>query len=306
MSVWQLTVPIEDGQMVVVTGRPQVTSWGRFSLTVSRVQPFGAGSLLKSFELLKNKLEKEGLFAAERKRSLPAMPSRIGVISSTQAAGYNDFIRILNERWGGVEVQVAHVQVQGAVAADQIINALNFFNGHEPSPEVIAIIRGGGSADDLSTFNEEPLVRAIAASRVPVVVGVGHETDVTLTDLAADVRAATPSHAAQLLVPDKKAVMRDLRGKLTNLSNRLAEDLDDQRAVVRQVLGNLLATYDRRLDEALTSVADRQRFLSAVNPDNVLSRGYAIVRGRIEIGSNIEVETQSELIKAEVKDVRKK
>src|SRR5690606_7756374 len=123
---------------------------------------------------------------------LPEMPQHIAVISSTQAAGYADFIKIVNDRWGGLQIDVAHVKVQGDEAADQIIRALRYFNAKEILPEVIVIIRGGGSLDDLSAFNDELLVREIASSRIPTLVGVGHETDTTLSDLAADVRAATP------------------------------------------------------------------------------------------------------------------
>src|SRR5674476_1567979 len=125
MTVWQLRVPIEDGMKVIVTATPKLTQWGKFSLTVKAVRPSGEGALKKSFEILKSKLDKEGLFALERKRPLPAVPSHIAVISSTQAAGYADFIKILNDRWGGVLIDVANVQVQGTSAPDQIIRAIN-------------------------------------------------------------------------------------------------------------------------------------------------------------------------------------
>ena len=195
MPVYQLRTPIEDGMKLVVRAQPKVTKWGKFSVTVQSYRPLGEGSLRKSFQLLHAKLEKEGIFATERKRSLPQIPARIGVISSTQAAGYADFIKIVNESWGGLQIDVAHVQVQGEAAADQIVAAINRFNESQTPPEVLVIIRGGGSADDLNTFNDELLVRAIAASRVPILVGIGHEVDMTLADLAADVRASTPSNA---------------------------------------------------------------------------------------------------------------
>ena len=196
MMAWQLRVPIEDGMKVAVTATPKLTPWGKFSLTVRAVRPSGEGSLKKSFELLKVKLEKEGLFASERKRALPEVPQYIAVISSTQAAGYADFVKILGDRWGGMRVDVAQVQVQGADAPDQMIRALRYFNSQETVPQVIVIIRGGGSADDLSAFNDELLVREIATSRVPTLVGVGHEVDTSLADLAADVRAAEAKGAS--------------------------------------------------------------------------------------------------------------
>jgi exodeoxyribonuclease VII large subunit len=204
MMVFQLRTPIEDGMRVRVVAQPKITQWGKFSLTVREVQPVGEGNLKRSFELLYAKLDKEGLFAAERKRSVPSLPGHIAVISSTQAAGYADFIKILNERWGGVEVTVAHTVVQGIEAPKQIIQALSYLNQLAELPDVIVIVRGGGSLDDLSAFNDEPLVRAIATSRVPVVTGIGHKVDTTLADLAADRRAATPSNAAMLVVPDRQ------------------------------------------------------------------------------------------------------
>ncbi|MEO5499475.1 MAG: exodeoxyribonuclease VII large subunit, partial [Candidatus Saccharimonadales bacterium] len=212
MMAFQLRVPVEDGMKVRITARPKVTDKGRFSLTVRDIKPVGEGSLKRSFDLLKAKLDKEGLFVAERKRQLPYLPSRIGVISSTSAAGYADFVKIISERWGGIELVIAHTQVQGIDAPRQIVRALTHFNEMADPVEAIAIIRGGGSADDLSAFNDEPLVRAIAASRIPTIVGVGHEIDTSLADLAADARAATPSNAAQLLVPDKQEIVRQLRG----------------------------------------------------------------------------------------------
>ena len=207
---------------VIVRATPKVTAWGKFSLTIQTIRPSGEGSLKKSFDLLKAKLEKEGLFAQERKRTLPKLPTHIGVISSTQAAGYTDFITILNNRWGGLKVDVAHVQVQGLTAPEQIIRAIRHFNEQKNVPEVLVIVRGGGSADDLAAFNDEPLVREIAASRIPTLVGVGHEVDVTLADMAADVRAATPSDAARLVVPDR----REFAGSLEYLVQRILERMD--------------------------------------------------------------------------------
>jgi exodeoxyribonuclease VII large subunit len=221
MTVWQLRVPIEDGMKVIITATPKLTQWGKFSLTVKAVRPSGEGALEKSFELLKAKLDGEGLFALDRKRMMPSIPYHIAVISSTQAAGYADFVKILNERFGGLKVDVAHVQVQGVDAPDQMIRALNYINTRDELPEVIVIIRGGGSADDLSAFNDERLVRAIAASRVPTLVGVGHEVDESLADLVADVRASTPSNAAQLLVPDRNEIIRAVRYQVRSLLPRV-------------------------------------------------------------------------------------
>ena len=162
MTLYQLRMPLEDGMKVMVRGVPKVTKWGKFSFTVTAVQPVGEGSLKKAYELLKKKLADEGLFDEARKREIPKGLARIGVISSTAAAGYADFIKIFNARWGGTKIQVAHTQVQGMDAPDQIMRALKYFN-EKFEVEAIVIIRGGGSADDLACFNDEQLVRAIAA-----------------------------------------------------------------------------------------------------------------------------------------------
>ncbi len=306
MTVWQLRVPIEDGMKVIVRAAPKVTPWGKFSLTVQAVRPSGEGSLKKSYELLKAKLEKEGLFAPERKRILPAQPSHIAVISSTGAAGYADFISILNQRWGGMQVDVAHVQVQGEVAPQQIVRAIKYFNEQEVLPEVLVIIRGGGSADDLAVFNDEPLVREIAASRIPTLVGVGHEVDETLADFAADVRAATPSNAAQIIVPDKQEIIAGVRDRVRSMANVASRSIDTILIEQREWLGDALESMSERVQGELDTLARLRGHLGAYNPDAVLKRGYAIMRGDVDVGKHIEIETFDKMIEAEVVNVKSK
>lgn len=306
MTIWQLRMPIEDGMKVIVLATPKLTQWGKFSLTIKSIRPSGEGSLKKSFDILKTKLTDEGLFAPERKRLLPQTPQRIGVISSTQAAGYADFIKILDDRWGGVKVEVAHVQVQGESAPDQIIRAINYFNQQELLPEVLVIIRGGGSADDLSTFNDELLVRAIAGSRIPTLVGVGHEVDETLADLAADVRAATPSNAAQILVPDKAELIRLTRYQLGSLLPKILQLIDRKKQLVIDAMGQILSNIERAVDDHSRAVVSLKNVLSQLNPNVVLTRGYAIIRGSQVVGELIEIETSENIMKAEVKNVVKK
>lgn len=306
MMVWQLRLAVEDGMKVIVTASPKLTQWGKFSLTVRAIRPSGEGSLKKSFELLKAKLEKEGLFAEDRKRLLPEQPAYVGVISSTDAAGYADFIKILNDRWGGLKVDVAHVQVQGADAPDQIISALKYFNTHDTPPEVIVIVRGGGSADDLSAFNDELLVREIAGSRVPTLVGVGHEVDVSLADLAADVRAATPSNAAQILVPDRREVIQIVQQRVASLLPRIDQAIDQKQLLVRDQLDHIFTIVEHKYRDEQNRLLALQRVLLQVNPRNVLARGYALIRGKERVGEIIEVEKASVVITAEVKNVRKK
>ena len=306
MTVWQLRVPIEDGMKVVIRAVPKLTQWGKFSLTVQAIRPKGEGSLKKSFELLLAKLEKEGLFSEDRKRTLPSIPQSIAVISSTQAAGYADFIKILNDRWGGIAVSVAHVQVQGEAAPDQMIRAIQHFNGLEQLPEVLVVIRGGGSTDDLAAFNDEQLVRAIAASRIPTLVGVGHEVDVSLADMVADVRAATPSNAAQIIVPDKRELIANVHHSMSTIARSASNAVRELEQLVSGKLERMVSStaesihsHERQL-QASTSV------LEAYNPYAVLKRGYAIVRGEAVVGSTIVIERQNDTINAEVTDVKSK
>lgn len=306
MTVWQLRLPIEDGMKVIVSATPKLTQWGKFSLTVRAVRPSGEGSLKKSFEILKAKLEKEGLFAQERKRILPALPHHVAVISSTDAAGYADFMKIVNDRWGGLTIDVAHVQVQGQSAPDQIIRALKYFNEQEILPEVVVIIRGGGSADDLSAFNDELLVREIAASRIPTLVGVGHEVDVSLADMAADVRAATPSNAAQILVPDRNEIIRGIQARIVALLPRTEQAINRWSLEVRGRIETALESIDLRHGRYEEQLIQTRRVLAELDPRKVLARGYALVRGTIAAGSVIEIEKRDMVITAEVQNVSTK
>ena len=246
MTLWSLRVPLEDGMKVTVRAVPKLTKWGKFSLTVSAVKPVGEGSLKKAYEMLKKKLTAEGLFDPAKKRALPSDLTRLGVISSTQAAGYADFIKIINARWGGMKVLVAHTQVQGMDAPDQIIRALKYFN-ERGEVQAIAILRGGGSADDLSCFNDEALVREIAASRIPVITGIGHEVDESLADLAADVRASTPSNAAEMLTRDRAEELAKLARVMNRTEQNLLQSVERARMENREKVANvsrgLLAKY---------------------------------------------------------------
>lgn len=306
MSLYSLRTPLEDGMKVIVTAQPKLTQWGKFSLTIKSYRPSGEGSLKKSFELLKAKLDTEGLFAPERKRSLPRVPRKVAVISSTQAAGYGDFIKILNERWGGLTVDVAHVQVQGAVAPDQIIAALRYFNGLEELPEVIVLIRGGGSADDLAIFNDEPLVRAIAESRVPVLTGIGHEQDESLADLVADRRASTPSNAAQVLVPDRREIIGSLHVQVAGLRSLMVQSIEHAQVQSRESLAQAFTATKQQLSSAFDRLGILRLAVSQVNPENVLKRGYALLRGDQTVGGTLEIETYQAILETEVKHVRQK
>lgn len=237
MMAHDLKLPLEDGMKVRVTGAPRVfPKSSRFSLTVRSIDLAGEGELRRAMELLKRKLHAEGLFDPSRRRPIPKFPRRIGLITSGTSAAYADFIKILGARWSGVEVLLADVAVQGAQAPDQIVGALEYFNQLSPPVDVVVLIRGGGSLEDLMAFSTEPVARAVAASRTPIVVGVGHEVDVSLADYAADLRAATPTDAARLVVPDR-----------TEMLGIVAHHISRQHAGVMATA----AEYRRRTDQSL-------------------------------------------------------
>ena len=280
MTLWSLSQPIEDGMKVVVRGVPKITKWGKFSFTVSKVAPVGEGSLKKAFEMLKKKLADEGLFDVSKKRPLPEEITKIGVISSTQAAGYHDFVKIINSRWGGIKVLTAHTQVQGLDAPEQMIKALKYFN-EQTDVQVIALIRGGGSKDDLACFNDEALVRAVAASKIPVICGIGHEVDESLCDLACDVRASTPSNVAELLTRDRK-------------TEKIAEKLD----MILQKINSEIRVLENELFQ-------KKRMIETLNPGNILKQGYAILAGDISVGSVVKITTLEQEIEAEILKIKK-
>lgn len=208
--VYRLDFPLEDGQEVVVTGIPGIhVKSGRYSLTVESVTLHGEGALQKAFEELKKKLEAEGLFDTVHKRPLPKFPRRIGVITSETGAAINDIQKVINDRWGGVTISLIPTKVQGVGAVENLVLAIETFNQHHPV-DVIIFGRGGGSVEDLQAFNAERVARAIFASKIPIISAVGHEHNISISDLVADKRAATPSNAAELAVPDRRDIGRQI------------------------------------------------------------------------------------------------
>ena len=313
MPVYQLRMALEDGMKVRIVARPNITKWGKFSLTVQSIKPVGEGSIKKAFELLRKKLATEGLFDEARKRPLPKLPQHIGVISSVDAAGYRDFIKIISARMGGLTIDVISTQVQGEAAADQVIAALQQFNEMANPPEVVAILRGGGSRDDLAVFDDERLVRAVATSRIPTIAGIGHEVDTTLVDLAADCRASTPSNAAELLVPDRRELIASANDKLVQMVTMLQRRVDSQHSDLNNRLMRLGQLMDNQLSNTRQRFVALSQALLAYDPRAVLRRGYAIIwngNGGLaklpKIGDQIIVETENKLIDAEVKNVRNK
>ncbi len=223
------------------------------------------------------KLAAEGLFDADRKRSLPYPPSRIGLITSGESAAYHDFIKILNGRWIGVEVRLADVQVQGDAAPAQIIKALDYLNTHE-EVDVIVLTRGGGSAEDLGAFSTEQVTRAVAGSRTPTLVAIGHEVDLSLAELAADQRASTPSNAAELLVPDKRHEIEKLSVARKTLLDVLNQHAKNQSKALKEARERLQQSIESSLRDFAQNLRLSRQVLNAFNPTAALKRGYAIVK----------------------------
>jgi len=253
-QVRRIRVPLREGLEVVARGRLEI--WpprGRYQLVVQELEPRGAGARAVALEEMKKRLAAEGLFSPERKRPLPFLPRRVGVVTSPTGAALQDFLRVLRGRFPGVEVHLAACRVQGEGAAATVIAGLRLL--WDFGVDVVVITRGGGSAEDLWEFNDERLARALAASPVPVVSAVGHEVDVTVADLVADARAATPTHAAQLVVPvrdDLLQALASLRGRMRRAG---AEALGRRRRELRALRaelgdpGRLLSDERRRLDD---------------------------------------------------------
>lgn len=306
MMLFSLRIPLEDGMKIIVRARPKLTKWSKFSLTIEAIKPSGEGTIKKGFELLKQKLEQEGLFAVERKRQLPRIPRTVGVIASVESAGYADFMKIANERFGGVNFLVYHTQVQGIDAPDQLIAGVKYFNELAELPDVLVLIRGGGSSDDLAAYNDELLVREIATSRIPTLVGVGHEVDTTLADLVADVRAATPSNAAQMLLPDRQEFKQRTQSIQRTLESKLVTILTERSQYIQHLLDNVLIGLDEKLKNYEQMVSLQQKILSSYNPESVLEKGYAVVRGTVKTGSVLDIETAKYNITAEVQSYEQK
>lgn len=299
---------------------------GNYQIFVERVLIQGEGIHAKRFELLKGRFEAEGMFALERKRRLPPYPRTLALITSPGSQAYHDVLHRLGTQYPFVRVIAAGVSVQGDGAADEIVMALDLVN-RLTTAEVILLVRGGGSPEDLAAFNDERLARAIFASRLPVVTGIGHETDHSIADFVADHRAATPSLAAAAAVPDVAALVDRLtahhQAMAQTMEHRLQSArrqwLDKNRALVRSSPQNRLRQQQQRTDDLLRSsrravhvhlrtkrarlLADRGK-LDALDPLAILSRGYAVLtdvrNGRV-INSVEQVESGSQL-RAQVAD----
>ena len=312
----------ENGMQVIAAGRITVFPRdGQYQLYCVQLTPEGAGDLQLAFEQLKDKLAREGLFDEEHKKPLPRFPARIALVTSPAGAAVRDMLRILNVRWPQTQALVVPVRVQGEEAAEEIASAIDYVNYYGLA-DLIITGRGGGSMEDLWAFNEEVVARAIYRSEIPVISAVGHEPDVTISDYVADLRAATPSNAAELAVPDRA----ELAGVLAHLGRRLERSVSQPVMTARQRLERLsrspaltdpanyvrerrlLLDYHGRgllhgLEQSLTGERGRlgrlAASLDALSPLKVLGRGYAIAKGengkiitshaQVEVGQALEL-----------------
>lgn len=290
-----------DGMKVIVSGRVSVFPRdGVYQIYANDIEPDGVGAMYYAYEQLKRKLEGEGLFSESRKRPLVKFPKKIGIVTSPTGAAVRDMINILGRRWPAGEIYIYPAQVQGVSAPGQLCDGVKFFN-EKFKVDTIIIGRGGGSIEDLWAFNNEGLARAVAASHIPIISAIGHETDFTICDFAADLRAPTPSAAAELAVPDRS----ELVIRLEELAHRNSEALPRRIAEYRRRIESLASsrimsdpvrlTADKtlaveRLAERLDAAVDKKTEkkgrdlgalaarLDALSPLGVLARGYSVVR----------------------------
>jgi exodeoxyribonuclease VII large subunit len=258
LSYWRLKFKPKDGVEVLVRGRVDIYEQrSEYQFVVEAIEPQGHGALQIAFEQLKQKLLADGLFDAARKRKLPRFPTRIGIVTSPEGAVIRDFVKVLSRRFPGLHLRIFPVRVQGAGSVEEVCRGLKFF-GATGWAQIVVIARGGGSLEDLWTFNEEVVARAIAASPVPVVSAIGHETDVTIADFVADLRAPTPSAAAEMIVCTRQELLdridgcrrqanRAIRYRLAVLARRLHDQAIDR---AQALLHRSLARRTQRLDDA--------------------------------------------------------
>lgn len=328
-AVERLKFMPEDGKKVLCFGRLSVYEpRGSYQMIVDRIEPLGIGDLAAAFEQLKRKLAAEGLFSESRKRSLPRYPRCIGIVTSPTGAAIQDLMKVIFARWPA-DLILAGVRVQGEGAAAEIVHAIKLMNRIEARqrPDVLIVGRGGGSLEDLWAFNEEPVARAIVASRIPIVSAVGHESDFTIADFAADVRAATPSHAGEMVVPRLEDTLNQIEGLKLALPVALMHRVDvatqrlkairesyalrhpEERVANLQqrlddISSRLLPIASRRLDVC----GDRARALAgrleSLSPLKILERGYSVTTRESDgkLIRTIEDAVEAEQIKTRVGD----
>ncbi|MDX2128466.1 MAG: exodeoxyribonuclease VII large subunit [Chloroherpetonaceae bacterium] len=318
---------LEDGLEVVAAGKIEIYApHGKYQMICSGLRPVGEGFLQREFQKLFERLEKEGLFDVTRKKTLPQLPSRIGIVTSPTGAVIEDICNVFSRRYPGCDLVLAPVRVQGEEAADEIARAIRYFNGlKENRPDALIVGRGGGSLEDLWAFNEERVARAIFESNLPIVSAVGHQTDYTIADYVADVRAGTPSMAAEMLSPSSSELVSGMIQLLAKSHQHLRAEWRHRASEVIGVvssygfnrpqtdLNKWLQTLDYTIDSndrALQNKFNESKALlkatlselEALSPEKVLRRGYALIRKKNTILRKCDDATLKDLLEIELSD----
>ena len=333
----RITCPMEEGMEIVASGYISVYErGGYYSLNIRDIEVNGEGQLAIQFEKLKVKLEKEGLFAAETKKPLPVFPSKIAIVTSETGAAVRDIIRTIKNKNDYVDIIVYPVLVQGPAAAKDIADAITDINENYKDIDVIITGRGGGSMEELWAFNEEIVARSIFASDIPVISAVGHETDFTISDFTADFRAATPTAAAEMAVPDTGEIRQSIEEMKENLAvsliqsielrknrlsaldpNAFANGISTRIAYEQMNADRIIESMGEHLKNKITSGRERiellRALIDAADPKAILARGYSVVTddngtvisssGQLKIGQNVTIETGSGSAGAEITSV---
>lgn len=308
-STDRLPGPLENGMVVSALVTPQLHPQFGFSLNQIDLQYKGQGTINKAFDILYKKLAKEGLFDPAKKRHLPYAPENVALVTSRESAAYSDFMKIISARWPRLQIDLYDTPVQGQQAVDGIVNALQKANQNHATHEIICVIRGGGADDDFHAFNDERVVRAISACRIPTVVAIGHERDESLAELSADLRASTPSNAGELIVPDYQQEKIICEQKMYTIANTFLGIINDNRQQISR-------TKDA-LDQILRDVIVRERqylqlkqqIVRALDPYVILRQGYAVIKSSgeriiskksLKKGQDLEIILSDGTVQAEV------
>ena len=289
---------LEEGMVVQIIGTPRLyQKSGRFSIFANQISPSGTGALALAFEKLKQRLEKEGLFDPNRKRQLPEFPERIGLITAKDSRAYSDFAKILLERMGGLKIYFYPVSVQGADSTQSIIRAFTYFNQNNLNLDLLVLTRGGGNLEDLVSFNDEAVVRAVFTSKIATVCAVGHEEDISLSDLAADLRASTPSNAAELIVRQRSELLTHIQSQARLIELGLNDIISESKRRVFQSISQLKNHVDQylfRMQKHIVNFTNQYanfkhklvlksqqletliRILQNLDYRNLLAKGYSI------------------------------
>ncbi len=328
-------VSLENGSTIRVFGYPTLQKNGSLVIDVKEVFLIGDGELRKKYEELKARLEKEGIFGLETKKQLPKFPLSVGLIAGKNSSAYHDVITELSERWGGTKIFFYGAKVQGINARKEIVEAIQYFNRFQVV-DVLIIARGGGSMEDLQAFDSEDVVREIFASKIPTISAIGHEDHWTLADFVADVRAKTPTKAAQIAVPGKDEIVErldffetrarvliknnlsEINSSIGNLSERLKFVFHNKTTETSQKIqlyeDALKNVFRENLKEKMNKIDNFEKMLEVLNPKSILSRGYGVLQKKgkriasveeVSIGDDISIRLQNGEISSKIQGVKK-